>query len=140
MFPIAFPAGNVRDRVLADDDKAGLQDNYLPSSDRTRGSISGRVMLNGRGVFGAHVAAFNPQTGSLVGGFSLNDQGEFVIAGLDPGVYVLRAEPLDDADLDSFFEVDTRIEINFKPAYAPRLAAVPAGGTSSRIDIVVTPK
>lgn len=140
MFPIAFPAGNVRDRTLADDDKAGLQDNYLPNSDRTRGSISGRVTLNGRGVFGAHVTAFNPKTGGLVGGFSLNGQGEFVIAGLEPGVYVLRAEPIDDADLDSFFEDETPVEIGFKPTYAPRLAAVPAGGTSSQIDIAVTAK
>ena len=62
---------------------------------------------NGRGVFGAHIAAFNPKTGELVGNFSLNDEGRFGIEGLAPGPYVIRVEPLDDADPESFFESDT---------------------------------
>ncbi len=52
----------------------------------------------------------------------------------------MRAEPLDDADLDSFFELDMGVEIDFKPAYATRLVAVPAAGTSSHVDIAVMPK
>jgi hypothetical protein len=140
MFPIAFPPGNVRDRALAPDDIAGLYDNYTSRADRDLGSIAGRVTLNGTGVLGAHVTAFNPQNGDLVATFALSDDGGFVIAGLRPGIYVVRAEPLDDADIDSFFEMDMGVEIDFKPTYARQLVAVPAAGTSSRVEISVTAK
>jgi hypothetical protein len=56
------------------------------------------------------------------------------------GVYVLRAEPIDDADLDAFFDDGVAVDIDFRPAYASALVAVPAGGTSSRAEIQVTPK
>ena len=92
------------------------------------GSITGRVLLNGRPVFGAHVMAFHLESGEFVGGFTLNDAGEFQIAGLRPGPHVIRVEPLDDADVDSFFEPEG-IEINFQPAFYSRVVAVPAGGT-----------
>ena len=56
------------------------------ASSAARSVESGRtVTRNGRGVFGAHVEAFDLLTGSLVGNFSLNDQGRFSIAGLSPG-------------------------------------------------------
>ena len=42
--------------------------------------------------------AFNIRTGTLTGGFALGDEGEFQIAGLSPGAYVVRVEPLDDGD------------------------------------------
>jgi hypothetical protein len=140
MFPIAFPAGNTRDREVLADDAAGLYDNYRAPSDRRRGSISGRVTMAGEGIFGAHVTAFNPQTGDLVATFTLSDDGDFVIAGLEAGMYVLRAEPIDDADIDSFFEDEAAVSVDFKPAYASRLAAVPAGGSSLRVEIAVTAK
>ena len=66
------------------------------------------MLKDGDGVFGAHVVAFNLETGDLVGGFSLNQLGEFVIAGLEPGPYVVRAEPLDDVDVEGFFAVADR--------------------------------
>jgi hypothetical protein len=140
MFPIAFPPGNVRDRALTADDAAGLFDTYAPAAGRALGAASGRVTLDGRGVFGAHVTAFNPATGDLVGTFTLSDNGDFVVAGLPVGVYVLRAEPIDDADLDAFFDDGVAVDIDFRPAYASALVAVPAGGTSSRAEIQVTPK
>jgi hypothetical protein len=140
MFPLAFPAGNPRDRDLRRDDVAGLYDIYVPSASQKLGSISGRVRLNGAGVYGAHVTAFNPKTGDLVGTFTLNQSGSFVVAGLDAGLYVVRAEPLDDADLDSFFEDDAVTTIDFRPAFASNLVAVPAGGTSDRVDIEVAGK
>jgi hypothetical protein len=139
MFPIAYPRGNVEDRTLEADDRAGIADIY-GDSDNALGSISGRVTLNGDGLFGAHVTAFNQHTGELVGGFTLNSQGGFVIAGLPPGLYVVRVEPLDDADIDSFFDEDTDVNINFRPAYHGKLVAVPAGGSSGSIEIRVQPK
>ena len=97
MFPIAFSAGYLN-RVLHPDDTAGLSDIY--GSDRVRaatGSLTGRVTKSGGGVLGAHVVAFSPATGNLIAGFTLAQDGSFTIAGLDPGLYVVRAEPLDDA-------------------------------------------
>jgi hypothetical protein len=104
MFPIAFSAGSTSDRTLRADDVAGLSDLY-PSDTFTgaSGAISGRITRNGQGVYGAHVVAFDPKTGKLVGGFTVDSSGNFTIGALDPGAYVLRVEPVDDADLDSFF-------------------------------------
>lgn len=141
LFPIAFPAGNIEDRTPKPDDLAGLGDIYASAAfNRQFGQVSGRVTLNGRGVFGAHVAAFNSATGELIGGFALDNSGNFVIGGLKPGLYVLRAEPLDDGDLDSFFSEDTTVNINFKPAFYSKLVAVPAGGSSGSVEIKVQSK
>ncbi len=139
MFPIAMTAGAVADRVLQADDIAGVSDLYPAAGviDNT-GSIAGRVTRDGKGVVGAHVVAFNPETGVLVGNFSLNDKGEFAIARLAPGPYVLRAEPLDDADVESFFSIP--IDVDFRVTYATRLAVVPRGGSSSSVEIKVTGK
>lgn len=141
MFPIAYPRGNIEDRSLEADDRAGIADAYATSSSGQQfGSIRGRVTLNGSGIFGAHVTAFNQKTGDLVGGFSLGERGEFVISGLGPGLYVVRVEPLDDADIDSFFDEDTVVNINFKPTYHASLVAVPSGGSGEAIEIRVQAK
>jgi len=141
MFPIAYPPGNISDRTPKTDDAAGLAEIFSSSTFLHEfGQAKGRVTLNGAGVFGAHVTAFNPATGDLVGGFCLDAQGNFVIGGLKPGLYLLRAEPLDDADLSAFFSSTTVVDINFKPAYASRLVAVPTGGSSASIEIKVPPK
>jgi hypothetical protein len=141
MFPIAYPPGNIEDRALKQDDIAGISDVY-PASDFTNntGAISGRVTMSGGGIFGAHVTAFNLASGTMTGGYSLNAAGEFVVAGLVPGLYVVRVEPLDDADVNLFFDEDTIVQINFRPAYHDRLVAVPAGGSSGAIEIRVQPK
>ena len=141
MFPIAFSAGNVSDRELKADDIAGLSDIYgTPAFTRQFGSISGRVTKNGAGVIGAHVIAFNPRTQKLVGGFSLSEDGSFVIAGLEPGPHVLRAEPLDDGDIESFFDSSLGVDVNFNVKFYERVVVVPRGGGTSNIEIKVTPK
>jgi matrixin/carboxypeptidase family protein len=141
MFPIAYPRGVVLDRTLEADDIVGITDIYATTdTERRLGSIAGKVTLNGAGIFGAHVTAFNSATQALVGGFTLNTQGEFVISSLEPGMYVVRVEPLDDADLDSFFDDDQNVNINFKPAYYAKLVAVPANGTSGSIEVKVQAK
>ena len=139
MFPIAMSAGVVADRVLQPDDIAGVSDLYPTDEfDRDTASINGRVTKNGTGVFGAHVVAFNLETGALVGGFVLNQSGAFVIAGLEPGTYVVRAEPLDDAEPDSFFS--SPVDVDFRVAYAQRVVAAPRGGSTDTIEIQVRPK
>jgi len=141
MFPIAYPRGSIEDRTIEADDIAGLGEVYASSATtRGFGAIRGRVTLGGEGLFGAHVVALNIQTGALVAGFSLTDRGDFVISGLEPGLYVVRVEPLDDADADSFFDEDTDVEIDFRPGYFPRLVGVPPGGAGEAIVITVAAK
>jgi hypothetical protein len=141
MFPIAYSAGNIVDRELKADDIAGVSDIYPDGNIRqATGSLQGTVRKAGQRVFGAHVVGFNPATGQLVGGFSLDQDGGFAIAGLSPGVYVVRVEPLDDGDIESFFESTAEVDANFRAMFYPRLVTVPAGGGSAEIDVEVTPK
>ena len=139
MFPIAMTPGAIADRVLQPDDRAGIADIYPATGHGERtGVITGRVTKNGRGVYGAHVAAFDPETGAIVGNFALDVDGTFAIAGLTPGAYFLRAEPLDDADIESFFSVP--IDVEFRVTYAPRIVVAPRGGSSTPVEITVQPK
>jgi hypothetical protein len=97
------------------------------------------VVRNGREVIGAHVVAFNPKTGTLIGGFALGEGGTFQIAGLAPGAHVIRVEPLDDADIDSFFS-PSGIDVDFQVTLLPQLIVAPKGGASDRFDVSVRPK
>ncbi len=138
MFPIAFPSGTVN-RTLHDDDIAGISDLYPDAGVRTNtGSISGRVTRDGQGVYGAHLVAFNPVSGTMIGGFALDGQGRFVIGNLAPGFYVLRVEPLDDAGTDSFLDGD--VDVDFRIAYVSKLVVVPRGADSGTIDVHVMKK
>jgi hypothetical protein len=141
MFPIAFTRGNIADRSLKADDIAGISDIYRTNDfSRETGSISGRVTKSGRGVQGAHVVAFNPRTGTLIGGFSLNTAGDFVIAGLEPGPQILRAEPLDDGDLTSFFSEGFEVDVDFRVKFYERVVTVPRGGGTGDVEIKVIAK
>ena len=104
------------------------------------GSISGKVTKAGKGVLGAHVIAFDTQTKTLIGGFSLSDDGSFVIAGLDPGPHIIRVEPLDDGDIESFFDATLNIDIDFKPQFYSKIVVVPRGGGTANVDLKVTAK
>jgi hypothetical protein len=141
MFPIAFAAGSIHDRTLRADDIAGLTDIYpTTASRRARGSIAGKITKNGAGVLGAHIMAYNPNTGSLVGGFSLSEDGAFTIAGLEPGPHVLRVEPLDDGDIDSFLDASLNVDIDFRVRFHDRVVVVPQGGGVRDVEVKVTPK
>ncbi len=141
MFPIAFTAGSIAGRTLQPDDIAGISDVY-PESDfnATAGSLSGHVTSDAQPVFGAHVIAFNPNTLSMVAAFTLNTQGEFSIGGLSPGPYVVRVEPLDDADVESFFSAPETVDFDFKVAFVDRVIVVPRGGGSGSVDVKVVRK
>jgi len=141
MFPIAYGAGTVAGRALRADDIAGISDLY-PDGDfnQTTGSISGRVTKDSQGLFGAHVVAFDPANGSMIANFALNAQGEFSIAGLSPGPHVLRVEPIDDADLDSFFDPARTVDIDFRVTYHDRLVIVPRGADSGSVEVKVVRK
>ena len=140
MFPIAFAAGSISARTLKADDIAGISDLY-PDGDFTNdGSLSGRITKDGQPIFGAHVVAFNPATGAMVGGFSLNAQGQFSIGGLSPGPHVVRVEPIDDADVDSFFDLTLSVDIDFRVAFLDRVVVVPKGGDSGEVAVTVVRK
>ncbi len=138
MFPIAMPAGSISERVLQVDDIAGVLDLY-GASPADSGSIQGRVTKGGAGVYGAHVVAFHLDTGTLIGGYALGEDGRFVIGGLSSGAYVLRVEPLDDADVESFF-APARVDIDFSVTYAPKVVVVQPGGSTAAIAVEVRPR
>lgn len=139
MFPISLGRGVIADRDLQPDDIAGVSDLYPDGdfSDQT-GTISGRVRMNNAPVKGAHVVAFNPQTGALVGNFSVADSS-FRIAGLSPGPYVIRVEPIDDADVDSFMDPQG-VNVSFAVTLHPRLIVAPRGGSTASFDVTVPAK
>jgi hypothetical protein len=141
MFPIAFAPGSIAGRTLKADDIAGISDLY-PETDfqQNFGSVSGRVTKEGQGVFGAHVVAFDVARGSLVGSFALNAQGQFSIAGLLPGLHVLRVEPIDDAEVDSFFDASRNVDVDFRVAFVDKPVIVPKGGDSGDIAVRVVRK
>ena len=140
MFPIAFAMGSIAARTLKADDIAGISDVYPDGDFRQLGSISGQVTKDGQPLFGAHVVAFDAARGSMVGGFTLNAQGQFSIAGLSPGPHTVRVEPLDDADLDSFFDVTRTVDVDFRIAFFDRVVVVPRGGDSGQVTVAVVHK
>jgi hypothetical protein len=141
MFPISFGRGVTRDRELQPDDIAGVSDLY-PDGDfeRDTGEVRGRVTRNGAGVLGAHIVAFNPETGDLIAAFTLTRNGDFEIAGLTPGPHIIRVEPLDDADIDSFFDATDPIDVGFRVTFHDRLAVAPRGGAGEPISVTVQAK
>lgn len=140
MFPISFGRGNIADRELQPDDIAGVSDLYPDGDFRDRTGVArGKVLKGGQRVLGAHVVAYHLGTGALIGSFSLGDGGEFQIAGLTPGPHVIRVEPLDDADIESFFS-SRFIDIDFQVTYYPRLFLAPEGGVGTQVDVTVRPK
>ena len=141
MFPIAFASGSIAGRTLKADDIAGISDLY-PDGDftTTDGSLSGRVTKDGQPLFGAHVVAVNAKTGLMVGGFTLNAQGQFSIGGLSPGLHIVRVEPLDDAQVDSFFDSAYAVDIDFRVMFYDRVVVVPKGGDSGEIALTVVRK
>jgi hypothetical protein len=139
MFPIAYAAGSIVGRTLTADDIAGISDLY-PTGDFDRlGSLSGHVTRNGQGVFAAHVIAFDPATREVVAGFTLDDGGGFSIGGLSPGPKIVRVEPLDDADVESFFDAAS-LDVNFRVLIGDRLVVVPRGGDSGDVELAVVRK
>jgi hypothetical protein len=139
MFPISLGRGVVADRVLQPDDIAGVSDLYPDGGFRDdTGIVAGRVRVDNGPVKGAHVVAFNPQTGALIGNFSVADSS-FRIAGLSPGPYVIRVEPIDDADIDSFLDPQG-VNVNFQVTFHPRLIVAPRGGSTATFDVTVPAK
>ena len=88
------------------------------------GLIAGAVaklLMPGRDPGGVIMTILLGIGGALVGGFTLTAAGDFVVAGLEPGTYILRVEPLDDAAPESFFRSSvTRRPVPTSPS--PRIS------------------
>jgi hypothetical protein len=80
------------------------------------------------------------RTRTLIGGFALSDDGSFVIAGLDPGPHIVRVEPIDDGDIESFFDLTLNIDIDFRPQFYQKIVVVPKGGGTSGVELKVAAK
>ena len=48
--------------------------------------------------------------------------------------------PLDDGDLNGFFDDDFDVDLNFRVAFHDKVVAVPRGGGTRGVEIKVTPK
>lgn len=96
IFPIA--SQTIQGRSLSTDDIAGLRAVYGSGSS----SISGRVVdgATGRGLKGVHVVAVRsddidlPVVATITGTGTAASPGDFELAGLAPGSYYIRIEPL----------------------------------------------
>jgi hypothetical protein len=49
-------------------------------------------------------------------------------------------EPLDDGDIDSFFEASLGVDVDFRPKFHDRLVVVPRGGGTRDVEIAVQSK
>ena len=137
-----MPAGAIADRVLQADDIAGVLDLYGVDAGRTRAASRD---ASPRAAAACTARTSSPSTcrrGELIAGYTLADDGTFAIAGLSPGPHVLRVEPLDDADVESFF-APARVDIDFardlcvrrsssSRAAAPRTGVVDRGAAAMR--------
>ena len=88
----------IQGRKLSEDDVAGLRALYGSGT----AMLSGKVVdgATGKGIEGVHVVAVRPDdpdvpvVGTITGTGDASSSGEFVLAGLAPGSYYLRIEPL----------------------------------------------
>ena len=87
-------------RVLQTDDRIGCSVLYPePDFSRSTGKIAGSVLLEGEGVFGAHLVALDEEGRAVTSALS-GENGSYRISGLSPGSYTLYAEPLDGPVLE----------------------------------------
>ena len=87
-------------RVLQPDDRIGCSVLYPePEFSRTTGDIAGSILLDGSGVYGAHVVALDEDGRAVTSALSGKD-GSYRVSGLLPGSYRLYAEPLDGPVLE----------------------------------------
>ena len=66
--------------------------------------------------------------------------GDFSVGGLSPGPHALRVEPIDDADVESFFEAARTVDVDFRVAFVDRVVIVPRGGDSGEVTVKVVRK
>ena len=143
-------------REFQTDDRIACSVLYpAPEFSRSTAELAGRVLLDGSGVYGAHVVALD-QAGRAVTSALSGKDGSYRISGLSPGSYHLYAEPLDEpvgednilkprlpSGLPDPLPFDTRFATAFlgKEADNPtgEPVSVAAGDSLTGLDISVSP-
>ncbi|MCY4626067.1 MAG: hypothetical protein OXE58_00690 [Acidobacteria bacterium] len=136
MWPYTFGRGNSLGRTLTADDITGASVLY-PSASTPSGQIYGEVRhASGEAVAYAHVVAYEPLVDLTVGAWA-DGEGNYEIAGLPDGVYVLRANPIPANHSDgAYFFPFGRVARNFSATVHPRLVVISgAGATEARIEV-----
>lgn len=95
MFPFGDSTSAGQQIQLSTDDAIGISFLYPNSNFSTAtGVISGKVTLNGVGVFAAHVVAVDVNTGNAVIDRLTAPDGSYSLVGVPPGTYRILALPL----------------------------------------------
>ncbi len=101
--PVMFPIAANPLVELQKDDIASVREAY-PLGDETSlyGRIEGKLLKNGSPIKGANIIAFkiddsNPRKKSVTSPSDIDGAGlgAFVLPNLDPGTYIIKAEPID---------------------------------------------
>lgn len=130
MWPFGFGRGTALGRDLTADDITGASILYPGSSAHT-GTIQGVVRrASGEAVRYAHVVAYEPVLDHTVGGWA-DGEGNYGIAGLPDGRYVLRVNPIPESHTASaYFFPFGQADKDFSVTVHPRLVEVSEGGTT----------
>lgn len=95
MFPFGDSTAAGEQLQLSTDDAIGISFLYPASQfSAATGDISGKVTLNGAGVFAAHVVAVDASSGDAVVDRLTAPDGSYHLVGLPPGTYEILALPL----------------------------------------------
>ena len=139
MFPFAFPPGTTIGRALTTDDVIGVSLIYPASGGARKGSVSGTVTKDGRGLEAAHVTLFNPFTEELIGVFT-DQAGNYRVEGLSPGPIIMRVHPIVEPTSPSDFSFeDAFIDLDWSVTFREGRAEVTAGANTPNVDVEVMP-
>ncbi|GEM_PF-3353239 len=130
---------------LTNDDKIGLANIYpnTPVLQATSGTLSGKVILNGNPVLGAHVVLEDITTGEPVAGTITNLFGQYEINAVPQGSYTVYAEPLDSASKKPDFVLNSfanNAQIGFTTTVLPTSTIItPTKKTTANIEVKENP-
>ena len=138
MWPYTFGRGSSLGRTLTGDDVTGAAVLY-PGPDAPTGRIHGIVhRASGELVRYAHVVAYEPIRDHTVGAWA-DGEGNFEIAGLPDGQYLLRVNPIPAHHSDgAYFFPYGRTDRDFSVTLVAQFVLV-RGGQATEINIEVLP-
>ena len=138
MWPYTFGRGSSRGRMLTGDDVTGASVLY-PSPQAPTGRIGGVVhRASGALVRYAHVVAYEPLRDLTVGAWA-DGEGNYEIAGLPDGQYLLRVNPIPAHHSDgAYFFPYGRVDRNFSVTVVAQLVLV-SNGQATEVNIEVLP-
>jgi hypothetical protein len=94
MYPFGDTRASIPQRDLGVDDIIGVAFLYPAAAFNSLGTISGRITLNGAGIYASHVVAIDTSTGNAVVDRLTNPDGTYKLVGVPPGTYNVLALPL----------------------------------------------